>query len=76
MMITENDIREMAEIYLDGHDFSMMRSSGGWGKLCGFQLSIVDDIPGSEHTVFIRDDNDERSLRSIMIRFSEVALTE
>ena len=75
-MITENEVREIADMYLDGHEFAVFRSNGGWPTPCGWQITIVDEIPGSLHTMFFHDSNDKRSLRSKMISFSEKALTE
>ena len=73
-MITENEVREVAENYLCGYDFVVSRSSGGFSAPCGYQVAIIDDIPGSVHRIFLHDDNDRASMVSKMITFSENAL--
>jgi hypothetical protein len=73
-MITENDVRDAASRFLDGVDFWVRRSTGGFSKPCGYEVKIVDDIPGSVHTLFVHETNDSRSLISKMIEFSENAL--
>ena len=73
-MITENEVREVAGRFLDGVDFWVRRSNGGFSKPCGYEVKIVDDIPGNVHTIFVHDDNDNRSLISKIIEFSENAL--
>ena len=75
-MIGEKEVREVAQDYLEGHEFSVYRSNGGWPTPCGYEVSIIDDIPGSTHTVFIHEDNDYRSLCGKMMVFAENALTE
>lgn len=73
-MIAENEVREVAENYLRGYDFVVARATGGFSVPCGYKVSIIDDIPGSVHTIFLHDDNDHASMVSKMITFSENAL--
>jgi hypothetical protein len=73
-MITENEVCLAAGRFLGEHDFWVRRSNGGFSKPCGYEIKILDDIPGSVHTLFVHDDNDSRSLISKMIEFSENAL--
>jgi len=73
-MITENEVREVAGRFLDGVDFMVRRANGGFSKPCGYEVKILDDIPGSVHTLFVHDNDDSRSLISDMIEFSENAL--
>jgi hypothetical protein len=74
-MITENEVVEMANRYLDGHEFVVRRSNGGFSSPCGYEVMILDDVPGKGNK-FFHDDNDPQSLKSKMIVFSEDALTE
>ncbi len=74
-MITENEVVEMASRYLDGYEFVVHRSNGGFSSPCGYEVMILDDVPGNGNK-FFHDDNDAQSLRSKMISFSESALTE
>lgn len=73
-MITENEVCFAAARFLDEHDYMVVRACGGFSKPCGYEVKILDDIPGSVHTLFVHDDNDNRSLVSKMIEFSENAL--
>lgn len=73
-MITENEVCLAANRFLDGVDFWVRRSNGGFSKPCGYEVKIVDDIPGSVHTIFVHDASDSQSLISKMIEFSENAL--
>lgn len=73
-MITQQQVFDLAKDYLGEHDFTVSRDNGGWLIPCGYSVSIIDDIPGDTHTVFIHEDNDYNSLVSKMIRFSEQAL--
>lgn len=73
-MITENDVCLAAARFLGDHDYMVRRASGGFSTLCGYEVKILDDIPGSVHSIFLHDDNDGRSLVSKMIEFSENAL--
>lgn len=72
-MITEKEVVEVANVYLEGHEFVVARSNGGWPTPCGWQISIVDEIVGSLHTLFVHESNDKRSLRSKMINFADYA---
>lgn len=74
-MITENEVRELAAKYLDGVDFVVRRSNGGWSKPCGFSVKILDDVPGTRYDLFLHDDNTYQKARSSMIEFSEDVLT-
>jgi len=73
-MITKEKIVEIASDYLEGHEFMVSRSGGGWPTPCGWSVSIIDDIPGSVHTIFIHDDNDADHASSKMISFASAAL--
>lgn len=56
-MITANDIRELTDNYLEGCDVTITRSGCGWSTPCGWKVSIVSEIPGDQHTIYLRDDN-------------------
>ena len=73
-MITENDVRDAATRFLRDVDFWVRPSTGGFSKVCGYEVKIVDDIPGSAHTMFFHETNTPKTLVSRMIEFSENAL--
>ena len=73
-MITENDVRDVATRFLGDVDFWVRRAHGGFSKPCGYEIKIVDDIPGKAHSLFVHDDNTPSSLVSKVIEFSEEAL--
>jgi hypothetical protein len=73
-MITKETIVEIANDYLAGHDFVVSRSGGGWPTPCGWSVSIIDDIPGNIHTIFIHDDHDADSVSSKLNHFAIEAL--
>jgi hypothetical protein len=50
------------------------RSGGGWPTPCGWSVSIIDDIPGNIHTIFIHDDHDADSVSSKLNHFAIEAL--
>jgi len=75
-MITEKEVHEVASRFLEGHEFTVRRSNGGWPTPCGWEVRITDDVPGVVTRVFVRDQNDMLTLQSTMIRFAESALTE
>ena len=56
-MITADDIRELTDTYLEGCEVTITRSGCGWPTPCGWQVSIISDIPGDQHTIYIRDDS-------------------
>ena len=73
-MIAKEKIVEIASDYLAGHEFTVSRSGGGWPTPCGWSISIIDDIPGNAHHVFIHDDHDADSASSKMNTFAIEAL--
>lgn len=73
-MITANDIRELTDNYLEGCEVTITRSGCGWSTPCGWKISIVSEIPGNEHTIYLRDDNTVDSAWSKITDFASLAL--
>lgn len=73
-MITENEVRVAAGRFLGDVDFCVRRSNGGFSQMCGYEVKILDDIPGRVHSKFFHDLNTNDTLVSKMIEFSENAL--
>lgn len=73
-MITKEIVENLASIYLEGCEFIVSRSNGGWPTSCGWQLSIVSETQGNMHTIFIHDNNTESQARSKVIRLAEYGL--
>lgn len=73
-MITENDVCVAAARFLGDVDYCVRRSTGGFSKFCGYEVKILDDIPGMEHSKFFHETNTNATLVSKMIEFAENAL--
>lgn len=70
-MITENQVREVAENCFAGYDLTIARANGGWPSPCGWQVTV--EVNGNYHATFFHEDNDYSSVVAKMVRFSEVA---
>lgn len=75
-MITEKNIRDLVADYLESEGCEVMirRSGCGWPTECGWQISVINEVPGSEHDLYIRDDNSEHSAWSKITTFATNAL--
>ena len=73
-MISYNQVVELCKMYLGGYDYVVSRSNCDTVDPCGWRVSIVDDIPGDEHTLYLLDSNSYNSAKGKMIVFSEKAL--
>jgi hypothetical protein len=73
-MISEAEVRELVGQYLGGCEVTITRSSCGWSTPCGWQVSIISDIPGNQHTIYLRDDNTVDSAWSKITTLADNAL--
>ena len=73
-MITVEQIRELTDTYLKDCDVAITRSGCGWPTFCGWQVSIVSEIPGDQHTIYLRDDNTVDSAWSKITTLADNAL--
>lgn len=75
-MITEKIVKDLVADYLEseGCEVVVRRSNCGWPTECGWQISIISDIPGDRHTLYLNDNNTEHSAWSKMTTFAVHAL--
>ena len=73
-MISEAEVRELVGQDLGGCEVTITRSSCGWSTPCGWQVSIISDIPGNQHTIYLRDDNTVDSAWSKITTLADNAL--
>jgi hypothetical protein len=73
-MISEAEVRELVGDYLDGCTVDISRSGCGWPTACGWRIAILSEIPGNQHTTYIRDDMSSHQAWSIITNLATNAL--